>query len=64
MKHFVEVLCRDGAVMQAHLYDMSEKELKAECSFMLHMMRRNDPFFATIDSKIVFSKEGKRINKL
>lgn len=64
MKHYIEILTREGTVMQAYVYDMSEKQLKAECSDMLHMMRRHQPFFATIDSKVVFSMEGKRINKL
>lgn len=64
MKHYIEILCRKNTTMCAHLYDMSEKELKAECRSMLHMMRRDEPFFATIDGKIVFSMEGKRINKL
>jgi hypothetical protein len=64
-KHYIEILCRrENTVMCAHLYDMSEKELKAECRSMLHMMRRDEPFFATVDGKIVFSTEGKRINKL
>ena len=65
MKHYIEVLCRrENTVMSAYLSDMTEKELKAECSSMLHMMRRYQPFFATIDGKVVFSMEGKRINKL
>ena len=64
MKHFVEILTREGTVMQSYFDEMSEKELKAECSSMLHMMRRYQPFFATIDGKVVFSMEGKKINRL
>ena len=64
MKHFVEVLTRKGTVMQSYFDDISEKQLKAECKDMLHMMRREEPFFATIDGKIIFSTEGKRVNKL